>query len=389
MKILHIVLSCFYVEGLGYQENLLPKYHKLLGNEVSVLTSVFPNSGLGDPQYRKCREYENKDSVRVIKLDRNEFHIFGKEIRLNRYKGVYEALERLQPDIIFIHGLTSFADLEIAKYLRKHRDVIAYADQHTDYYNAGTVTWKSRLILKLLWRPMIRRLQPFIKKFWGTTPWRCDYLEKVYRLPKEKIDLLVMGADDRKIDFLHREDIRRRICRELRVSEADFIIVSGGRIDRAKNIHLLMQTVQELNLSNLHLIVFGDPLPDTEKEFRIFEKCERIHAIGWIPAGQVYDYFLASDLAVFPGTHSVLWEQACACGIPCFFKDWEGMHHVDVGGNCIFLKEGTKEELKSQITEILEQPALHRAMKKAAVENGIKAFSYRRIAQRAIEEAQE
>lgn len=385
MRILHIVLSCFYVEGLGYQENLLPKYHRLHGNEVFVLTSEFSNSGLGDPRYLHLREYENDDFVHIIKLDRKEPRILKKCLTINRYNGVYTAIERIEPDIIFVHGLTSCADLEIAKYLKKHRNVVAYADQHADYFNASIVSRKRRLLVKILWNPMIRRLQPYIKKFWGTTPWRCDYLEKVYKIPKEKIDLLVMGADDQKIDFLHREDIRMRIRGELGIRENDFVIVSGGKIDRAKNIHLLMQAVQELDLPNLHLIVFGDPLADIEKEFRVFEKCDRIHTVGWIPADRVYDYFLASDLAVFPGTHSVLWEQACGCRIPCVFKDWEGMHHLDVGGNCVFFDAKGTAGLKEILPNIICDPAKYQKMKLTAEGNGTKQFLYSEIAKKAIE----
>jgi hypothetical protein len=39
MKIVHICLACFYVEGMGYQENLLPKYHVKQGHQVTVLTN--------------------------------------------------------------------------------------------------------------------------------------------------------------------------------------------------------------------------------------------------------------------------------------------------------------------------------------------------------------
>ena len=39
MKIVHIAPNAPYNENCGYQENLLPKYHKKLGNEVTLITT--------------------------------------------------------------------------------------------------------------------------------------------------------------------------------------------------------------------------------------------------------------------------------------------------------------------------------------------------------------
>ena len=37
MKILHISPNCVYNDYWGYQENLLPKYQRRLGHEVSII----------------------------------------------------------------------------------------------------------------------------------------------------------------------------------------------------------------------------------------------------------------------------------------------------------------------------------------------------------------
>ena len=93
---------------------------------------------------------------------------------------------------------------------------------------------------------------------------------------------------------------------------------------------------------------------------------------------------MASYLAVFPGTHSVLWEQACACGIPGLFKDWHGMHHVNVNGSADFLKGDSADEMKSKIMELYQDKAKYMKMKNAAWEYARSEFSYMEIAKRAI-----
>ena len=107
---------------------------------------------------------------------------------------------------------------------------------------------------------------------------------------------------------------------------------------------------------------------------------------GWISSDKTYDYFLAADLAFFPGQHSVLWEQACACGIPCVFQDWEGMHHVDVGGNCLFLKDPDVSNIRSCIQKITGSD-LYESMLKASRSLCMDAFLYSRIAVKSLETA--
>ena len=133
----------------------------------------------------------------------------------------------------------------------------------------------------------------------------------------------------------------------------------------------------------MHLIIFGQPTEDMEETIRQLSQNQWCHYIGWINSAKVYDYFLASDLAVFPGTHSVLWEQACACGTPVLVKSWKGMHHVCVNGNGKLLCGDPVEDIKENITLLLDDPKTYEIMKSAA--NQCKeVFFYSKIAERAI-----
>ena len=78
---------------------------------------------------------------------------------------------------------------------------------------------------------------------------------------------------------------------------------------------------------------------------------KRIQYIGWVNTSESYQLFASADLVVFPGRHSVYWEQVAAQGIPMICKYWEGTTHIDVGGNVIFLTEDSIEKIQ----ELLEQ----------------------------------
>ena len=97
-----------------------------------------------------------------------------------------------------------------------------------------------------------------------------------------------------------------------------------------------------------------------------------------------YPLYASADLVVFPGRHSVMWEQVAALGIPMIVKDWPGTHHVDLGGNVEFLDKDDAMLIKSKILEILDSKEKYNSMKAVAVEKGMKTFSYREIAKRSI-----
>ena len=73
IRIAHIEITCLYIEGMGYQENILPHIHQQMGYEVSIITTRSCDSeqykGLvGD---RSVGTYYNTDGVKVIILPDN------------------------------------------------------------------------------------------------------------------------------------------------------------------------------------------------------------------------------------------------------------------------------------------------------------------------------
>ena len=101
---------------------------------------------------------------------------------------------------------------------------------------------------------------------------------------------------------------------------------------------------------------------------------------------KTYDYWSAADLVIFPGRHSVFWEQVAGMGIPMICKYWRGTTHVDVGGNVIFLKEDSVKEMQGIIEKVISNPSLYLKMKQSAQSEGKERFSYKEIAKRAIEQ---
>lgn len=382
MKVLHVCMACIYSEGFNYQENYLSKYHAK-ENDTYLITNQFMFSK--GSIVKSCDyEYVNNDNVHVYRL-RDIFEFLPRKLNyyIGKYKKFKELLNRISPDIIFIHNI-QFNDIRIiAEYAKNNKNVILFADNHSDFSNSGTNAI-SKLILKTEWRRCAQIINPYVRKFYGVLPARVNFLADVYGLPKDKCELLVMGADD---DCVAK--ITPTICEKVRekygISKDDFLIVTGGKIDLFKTQTInLMEAVHKLNNSRVKLIVFGSVVKELKEKVDSLVDGKIIFYEPWLTSEQSYEYFGAADLAVFPGRHSVYWEQAAGQGIPLVCKYWEGTTHVDVGGNVIFLKEDSTEEMQTVIERIVNNPEEYQKMKQIAVEKGKSVFSYKEIAKRAI-----
>lgn len=384
MRITHVIIALPYVEGFSYQENILTKKHKELGFDVSVITSQISISNKREEYLRDSGSYMNEFGIRVVRL-KVTTRIPYIRLILKTCRGLYSELVRQNPDIVFVHGGQCLDVTDIVRYKKRHPEIKLYADQHGDYYNMPINTIKGYLSMFFLHRPMVRLLSKYTDKYWAVTPWRLKYLHEVYKIDPIKTGLLIMGGDEEKIDWENRWGIRNKIRKMHNIDSNDFLLVTGGKIDRRKNIHLLMKAIKDIKHKHIKLLIFGVPDDDIKELFNKYSDNTNIRAIGWIPSDETYNIFLAADLAVFPGTHSVLWEQAVACGLPAIFKYWEGMKHVDAGGNAILLKDPTSERIKETIELLITDKKRYNKMLDIAQNHARPLFYYKEIAKRSIE----
>lgn len=382
MNILHIAPSAPYNEGWGYQENLLPKYQSKLGHKVSLIVTdqSFINGQLAQVD---IEDYVSDSGFRVIRRQRKR--CLSKKITSLMSKiYVYDLLLEINPDIVFCHGLSNLTIFQVVKYKKKvNKNLVIVEDNHADYNIGAKVDSFKRRLIRSFWRYINRKTIKYVSKVYGVTPWRKTYAEDYYGIPSEKTDVLIMGADDEKIDFANRESIRASKRSEYGIKDEDFLIVTGGKIDKKKKIDVLMKACA--GIENVKLIVFGNVLDDVKQEFEtILKKSDNIIYIGWVAADKVYDYFFAADLVLFPGQHSVLWEQACASKVPCVFERWEGMDHVNNGGNSDFVSPVTEEVLRNKIIE-LKYTDKYFNMKLIAESSATDAYLYSNIAKKSLE----
>ena len=381
MRIVHLCLYGPVMDGWNYQDNMLSKYHKVLGHEVTIVASKWVwNKDNKLEKYDKS-DYVNSDGVRVIRLD-----IKGKKTVLSKFKryiNLEQVLNELHPDVLFIHNAACLDIVKVVKYLKNHRSVKVFVDNHNDFSNSATNWISKNLLHKGLWRVMYKKLNPYTKKFYGVLPARVDFLTNIYKTPASKTELLVMGADDEKVIEANSDNNKQKIRHKWDIGENDILIVTGGKIDQFKaQTLLLMQAVKNINKPGIKLIVFGSVSPELRSQVNRLSDGKQVQFIGWIDANQSYEYFAAADLVVFPGRHSVFWEEVAGIGKPMICKYWDGTTHIDNGGNVKFLYQDSVAEIQEAINETIN-PENYQKMSSIAIENA-KKFCYKDIALRCI-----
>ena len=193
-----------------------------------------------------------------------------------------------------------------------------------------------------------------------------------------------MGADEPELHFDRRKEIRQEVREKYGIENDDFLIVTGGRIDPLKNIHVLAKAVKDSQYKKVKILVFGSIRKDVQGIFDVLQSDNRIICVGWQPSNQVYRFFYAADIVMFPGLHSVLWEQAVASQVPCAFSRINGFEHVDIGGNCILMDRKSSSYYQSVVERVYTDKTYYHNLCDNARSEKSQQFLYRNIAKKVI-----
>ena len=411
MNIVHICLCGPVTDGWNYQDNLLPKYHAKAGHSVTVVASQWVFGSDGRLQKSEAADYRNSDGVRMCRLPESKRKTWISGLKalmvrrlrrrpggasradyyahavLQRFDGLDEILKQTAPEVLFVHGCQFLNLRQVLSYCKKHPEAVLYIDNHADLVNSAGSFLSRRVLHGIFWRRYARAALKYAACFYGVSPARVDFLTQIYGIPREKAVLLAMGADDELAARAESENGGPAVRRRYEIADTDFLLVTGGKIDRFKQETLqLMKAVRNLSqeLPALRLIVFGSVEEALRAEFDGLCDGKTVQYAGWVAGPQTYNYFAAADLAVFPGAHSVFWEQAAGQGIPLLLRRWPGMMHLDVGGNCIFIEKGDSEEIAEAIRRLYTDRNAYEELKEAAENLGRASFSYSKIAARSL-----
>lgn len=313
------MLCEFYNQTLQYQENLLVKYYRKYGHEVTVITST----------YESVFDYYN--NIYNNKLPKKIFYDFGAKIiklpfkynilgKIKKYTSIKSIVEEEKPDLLYIHDIMPNM-FEMLDYKNKNKHVKMIMDYHADYSNSAN-GWISLNILhkQIRKKVYLDPIKKHIERFYPIIPGSLKFLNEVYNISPSEMEILPLGADIDLVTEIRNSNIRETLRLKHNIKPTDKVIITGGKFNPSRQTEIIIEAFKELNDDNLHLLIIGDA-DNKNQEYKnqllnLSKNIKNIVFLGWLNNRGVYEYFASSDLAVFPASQSIIWQQAIASGLP-------------------------------------------------------------------------
>lgn len=337
MKILHLCLSCFYIDGYNYQENVLPRINREDGHEVRIIASTetyVDNQHLG---YVEPSEYVTEYGVPIKRLPYVKVGGQFTTVKFRKYPHLYEEIAAFDPDVILSHGLTFWSVRDVIRYKQDHPAVKLYADTHTDAYTSGT-NWLSLHVLhRVFYRRLVQKALPYLEKYLCITDESRVFSMEHYGVPEALTEFYPLGGTiPTEAEYAGQRETRRA---ELGVREDELLLVHAGKLEPQKKTDALLRAFAAVPELKAKLAVIGS-IPEETKASLLaqMDADPRVMYLGWKSGVELLDYLCAADLYCQPGKVSAIMQNAVCCRCPILLYPHPGYVKDYDYGNLLWVK---------------------------------------------------
>lgn len=317
MKILHV--EDYFDPTAGYQINELLYASKDFGDEIFLVTSTDMSPFHKEVNTIKDREFEIHTKVKIIRLE-VKLKLSSRLI----LKNLKRTIKDINPDVVFMHGIGDFKDLQLWGPKVKH---ITIRDCHMSWVASKNKFRKAFYL--------------FYKVFFATIINKTNKYELIYALGNEEYEYLKrIGIRDDKIDYLRHgyndfimyydENERDIIRAQYKFHENDIVISYIGKFNYSKKPDLIIDIIDNLdvdfiNTNKLKLLFIGSKDDMYTAQFN--KKLEKIRQKIQVviddskPFVELRKYYSASDICIFPKETTLSSIHSQVCGCPTIMED--------------------------------------------------------------------
>ena len=336
MKVVFIGLNCAYTPGLTYQDNMLNAQLLADGHSVTYISNPekFVN---GEIVETGAEDTVLPDGLHLIRLPYVKLgpDIVTKKIRA--FRGVYDILERENPDLIFCHNLQYWSIRDVIRYKKAHPAVKLYADTHTDYYTSAT-NWLSLHILhRVFYRYLVRKALPYLEKYFCISDECRRFSIENYGVPEELMEFYPLGGILPTEEAYQAHRAARRA--ELGIKPDELLLVHAGKLEPQKKTDALLRAFAAVPELKARLAVIGS-IPEENKAELLaqMDADPRVTYLGWKSGDDLQEYLCAADLYCQPGKVSAIMQNAVCCRCPVLLYPHSGYVKDYDYGNVLWVK---------------------------------------------------
>ncbi|MGA1822292.1 MAG: glycosyltransferase family 4 protein [Thermoplasmatota archaeon] len=362
MRIAHVI--SYFQPEFGYEEYYMAREQAAMGHEVHVVTSdrIFPFknvgkmlSDIGSP-YKDRKRPEGVKEVDGFTVHRNRTRM---EILYDFmiFRDAARTLSAIKPDVVHAHGLWPWSTYQAAR----NRERIGYGlilDEHgyaTTYdLSKNLRNWvldkEYRMIRAPLARYSLKRADGVVAVSGETE----EFLRSFYNC--RDVRMIPLGVDERNFKFDKKK--RDRVRRSLGLDDK-FVLITAGRLERAKRIESLIEAVRRIESDRIRLVVVGSGDGDYLSELK--KKADgRVVFTGFKRPEELSELYCGADLAFF-GKASITIREAMSCSLPLLLFDNEDMRSLLKWDNGTAVRDDPKV-LADEIVRLMDSPGLLKKM---------------------------
>ena len=315
MRILHLCLANFYIDGYNYQENVLTRINKEDGHEVRIIASTETFADNVTVTYVEPSEYVTEFGVPIKRIPYVKIGTHFSTIKIRKYVGLYEEIVKFAPDVIMCHDIVFWSIFDVIRYKKEHPEVKLYADTHTGIYNSGR-NWLSLHILhRCFYRYLIHRTLPYLEKYFYITIGERDFSVQHYGIPEDMLEFLPLGGNLPTEEEYQKCRTERRA--ELGLAPDELLLLHSGKVNNLKRTDELLKAFAAVPDLKAKLVIIGSISDDVKPELeQLMAADARVVYLGWKSASDLLEYLCACDLYCQPGSLSATLQNAVCCGSP-------------------------------------------------------------------------
>ncbi len=362
MRIVHVI--DYFQPRLGYQETFLAREHARSGHEVFVVTSDRYNpivysgdaakSLMGNRIVGAGFFIEEGTKVWRLKTLFEVPHAIW-------IRGTENKVLELKPDIVIVHGIVNFSALRLARLKKKLGNFKLIYDDHMTFDNS-----RSKLrILYLLFKWTFSLLVQEAADALVAVADACKmFMNKKYGIPLDHITIIPLGADDElfRFDVLARQEIRS----QLSLRESDTVCIYTGKVIPEKRLELLIEAAKLMKAHHhIKVLIVGAGPPHYIEELKWNIKSVNLeNRFIWhdvVPNKELYRFYSAADVGVWPREASISQREAMSCSLPIIISENSMATELVENNNGLLFKDENPSDLAEQIEKLLD-PKLRRQM---------------------------
>jgi len=378
MKIVHLCLSCFYIDGFSYQENEIVRQHVAEGHDVTVITSTENYRKDNHLVYVQPSTYIGNEGAKVIRLRYKKLlpHNIMKKLRM--HDGVYALLNDEKPDAVMFHGLCGWELINTSKYCSENPRVKFYVDSHEDFNNSARTFVSKNLLHRFYYKSIIKYCLKNIPKILCISLETIEFVANFYQVPRNKLEFFPLGGDifDDK-EYNLRRDIARN---ELLLREDTILCLQTGKFGRRKKLIESIKAFNQVSTENMMLVLAGVIDVEIKDEVTsLIEDNKRVELFGWKNSEEIKNLLCGADLYIQPGTQSATMQMSLCARCPVILDDVLS-HEPFINGNGWLINE--HNTLESILDEINIEKL--KMMSKASYRIAKKLLDYKELSARVL-----